>query len=240
MASRTQFLTVPIASEHADEPLARGLILLRAAGLQPQSIARMIVDHGQRMTAAAADGEVALEIHLPELIGRTALKALTCAGMLLSSLLQLAVPAQNLRDRTRRRHLSSAAAMQNMCDLTPTPTIVAGLTNTQDSSLNLRSRARRAVMRPPRAVTQSRRTFQHIPRKPFISLRTAEPEATAQLAPVGTRHQCKPHKLFPLIHNRQLPDGHRDLSVQPKHSQTSVTHVSERCPPCPQSIHFVW
>jgi hypothetical protein len=54
--------------------LNRGLLLIGTGG-QPHIVAGMVVEHAQRMTAPLAEREVALEIHLPELVGARALKA---------------------------------------------------------------------------------------------------------------------------------------------------------------------
>jgi hypothetical protein len=54
---------------------SHGFGLLVAAGSHSNAIARVIVEDGQRMTAAISNREVALEIHLPQIIGSVMLEA---------------------------------------------------------------------------------------------------------------------------------------------------------------------
>src|SRR2546430_7999163 len=57
-----------IATEDPYQALAGGHVLLVAAGLKPQGIARVVLEKGERITTAAADREIALELHLPPLL----------------------------------------------------------------------------------------------------------------------------------------------------------------------------
>src|SRR5204863_7429238 len=116
-----------VAPEHCSQAFARGPILLRAARLDAQSVTRMVIDHGERMAAPARRGEVALEVHLPELVGVLALEPLKRAWMLCRPQIELAMPAQNLRDRARRRHNLRAIALHDTGDLPPAPRVVAVL-----------------------------------------------------------------------------------------------------------------
>src|ERR1700686_5662776 len=107
----------------------------------------MVVDHGQRIAAPAPRAEVALEVHLPQLVGLGALEALAGTGMLARALLELAVPPQNLRDRARRRHNHLSGALQHSGNLAPAPGIVAVLPNAQNLRFHRSGRALRAAMR---------------------------------------------------------------------------------------------
>ena len=65
-----------VAAERQLQPVLHGAALLVGAGRKAQIVARMVVDHGQRMASAAArKRHVALEVHLPEQVGRGLLKA---------------------------------------------------------------------------------------------------------------------------------------------------------------------
>src|SRR5213080_462537 len=75
--------------------------LLIAAGLQAQRIARTIVEHSQRMTACAvAQGRVAFEIHLPQLIRSLLCKPLIGSCYLVRRWLHPSMTTQNRMHRT--------------------------------------------------------------------------------------------------------------------------------------------
>src|ERR1700674_1736738 len=226
-----------VAPEYPSQAFARGTVLLGGASLYAQSVARMVVDHGQRMAAPAPSGEVALEVHLPELVGLLALEALIWTGMLRLPLLEPAVPAQNLCDRARRRNNRLTIAPHHMGDLAPAPGVVALFANAQNLAFHRFGRARRAAMRPTRPIGKPRPPFRRIALKPLVAFRATDAEPSTQLPLVHSRRKRKPHELLPLIHDRQLPQGHRVPPRSTKPSRTSVPHVPERCPPCPQSIH---
>ena len=78
-----------VAPEQSLQTRSHGRIPLVSAGADLQRIARMIVEHRERMTASRADGEVALEVHLPQLVGMRPLKASIRPGMFGRSLLAL-------------------------------------------------------------------------------------------------------------------------------------------------------
>src|SRR5579862_371939 len=59
-----------VAAKSLGQRRAHGLLALVGAGLEHQREARMVVEHGQRMAAGAVEErEVALEVHLPQLVG---------------------------------------------------------------------------------------------------------------------------------------------------------------------------
>src|ERR1700674_289130 len=199
----------PVTSKHRDQAFARRPILLRAAGLHAQSVTGMVVDHGQRMAAPAPGGKIALEIHLPELVGLRALKTLIRTGMLGPPLLQLAVPAQNLGDRARRRNNLLAVALQHLGDLAPAPRVVARLPNAHNLGFHRIGCAQRAAMRPTRAIDKPAPPFRRIALKPLVAFGATDAEPSAQFPLVRSRPQRKPHEILPLIHDRQLPQRHR-------------------------------
>ena len=61
-----------IAPKRPLEVLLNRLTLLIGAGLQAQGIARMVIDHGERVThLSIAQSEAPLEVHLPEVVRRS-------------------------------------------------------------------------------------------------------------------------------------------------------------------------
>src|SRR5437762_8411307 len=197
-----------VAAKDLHQLLADSAVLLIGTGRKSQRIARMVVKHGERMTAAAADRKVALEIHLPQIIGCGPLEAPMRAGVFGAALLKLAVPAQDRRDRACRRHLAHAAVLQNLADLAAAPGVVALTPDAQHLRFHRLRRALGARMRPARLVAKSRAAVRPIPGKPFVTRLAADPEPPAQLAQVRSLSQRQSHKLFPLLHDRQLPPWH--------------------------------
>src|SRR5882724_4321702 len=87
-----------VAPEHSHQAPPHGGLLLVAAGGQPDRIARMIVEYGERMAAPRRQRKVALEIHLPELVRGRPFEALIRTRMFVRPYAELAVPAQDRRD----------------------------------------------------------------------------------------------------------------------------------------------
>jgi len=200
-----------IAAEHHHQAFARRTILMVGARLDAQRIARMIVDDCERVATTAAQGEVALEVHLPQLIGLLALEALIRTGMLACALLELAVTPQDLGNRARRRCDLPAVALEHLRDLAPAPGIVAVLANAQHCGFDRLAGARRAVMRAPRPISKTGPALRRVPPKPLVAFGTADAEPRAKLASVRPRSKRKLHELLPLIHDQSLPPRHRTL-----------------------------
>src|SRR5271168_5373686 len=92
-----------VAAKSLGQHRAHGLLALVGAGLEHQREARVIIEHGQRMAAGAVEGrEVALVIHLPQFVGRRALKALKGARRR-RSLVEQTATAQDAGDSARRQ-----------------------------------------------------------------------------------------------------------------------------------------
>src|SRR6266702_3241779 len=200
-----------IAAEHHHQAFTRRTILMVGARLDAQRIARMIVDDCERVATTAAQGEVALEVHLPQLIGLLALEALIRTGMLACALLELAVTPQDLGNRARRRCDLPAVALEHLRDLAPAPGIVAVLANAQHCGFDRLAGARRAVMRAPRPISKTGPALRRVPPKPLVAFGTADAEPRAKLASVRPRSKRKLHELLPLIHDQSLPPRHRTL-----------------------------
>ena len=167
----------------------------------------MVIENGERMTAPVADREVALEVHLPQLVGLIALEALIGSGMLVSALLKLAVAAHDRGDGAQCRYGVHGAA-QHMSDLAAAPGIVVLRANAQHFCFHRQWRARRARMRPAPLVGESSTAFRPTAPEPFVARLSADPEAPAQLTSVRSPSHRQPHKLLPLVHDRQLPPWH--------------------------------
>ncbi len=60
----------PVVLKHADQQLLHGPAPFIGAGCQTQGKTGVVVQQGQWMAAATAEGKVALEIHLPESVRR--------------------------------------------------------------------------------------------------------------------------------------------------------------------------
>ncbi len=123
------------------------------------------------------------------------------------------------------------------CAISAAPGVVAVLPDAQNLGLHRSCCPQRAAMRTPRAIGKSVSPFRRISLQPLVAFGAADAEPSAQLALVRSRRQRQPHELLPLIHDRQLPPGHRGSPHPAQHRWTSVPHVPERCPPCPRSIH---
>src|SRR5262245_6510734 len=216
-----------VAPEHRHQTLARWAILLVATGLCTHRIARVVIDHGERVAATAArHGKVALEVHLPEFVGSLALEPLIGAGMLMRPLLQLPVPPQYLGDRARRRHHSRSLVMHHLCDLAAAPRVVALLANAQHLGFRRLDRLPRAAMRSARAIHQPLAPFRQIAPHPLVPAATRNAKAPAQLPHVRPWSQGQLHKFLALISHGKLPPRHRK---RPPHR---ISQRSGECPRC--------
>ena len=102
----------------------------------------MIVDHRQRMAPAGAEGEMPLEVHLPQLVRRRPLETLHTADAAGSPQVDPAVPVQNRRNRAGARHRLMFEILQPPPDLAPAPGRML-VTNRQHQCLNFPRSARR-------------------------------------------------------------------------------------------------
>src|SRR4029077_20752479 len=111
----------PEALEGFVQMTAHSLRSLVGAGRQAEREAGVIVEHGQRMAASGRYGEVALVVHLPQIVGRGPLEALEGPALLALAPIQPAMPAQDLGDRRDGRHLGVSQGRQAEGDLASTP-----------------------------------------------------------------------------------------------------------------------
>ena len=98
--------------------------LLIAAGLQTKRITRMIIEHGERMTALViAKLIVPLKVHLPELVRSLLLESLISTSGLLRC---IAHPLMTQQDRVYGAfsHWSLASSLDTRFDLACSPAIL--------------------------------------------------------------------------------------------------------------------
>ena len=120
---------------------------------QAQGIAAMIVQHGQRMTAAAIHRDVTLEVHLPQLVRRGPLETLERPVFERLRRVKPAVTAQNLRHRRGRRHPHDTQIKQPARQFATAPGRVR-VTQRDNLSLDPGIAARRAAQRTPRTICE--------------------------------------------------------------------------------------
>ena len=130
----------PVAAEGGAQLPAHRLALLIAASRQHNIVARVIVEHGERMAAAAAmHREVTLVVHLPKLVRARPLEALPRPAMSgRPGFRQPVVSAQDLGNRARRGHARLAMLLELPLDLAPTPDVVAEIAQPEHFGLHRR------------------------------------------------------------------------------------------------------
>ncbi len=198
----------PVALEGRDQVDLHGGGALIGTGDQAEGVARVVVEDGQRMTAPGAAGPAALEVHLPQGVGRGMLEALPgarLAGPLRR--IQLVVAAQDGRDRRGRRQRLDTLPSQQHAQLAAAPGGVLGAQG-QHRLLDGRGGLRRTVVGPSRAVPQPRRALSGVAPQPLVPRGRRDSKALAQRAPVGPRLAGQRHKLGPQIAHLSLRKRH--------------------------------
>ena len=198
----------PVTPEHRFEARLHALPALVRARRQAQQVARVVVDRRQRMAALpVAQHHPALEVHLPHQVRRGMLEAAGCPARSLRVRHDPAVPHQNRMDRRCRRNGQSFAP-QTRRDLARTPRRMR-VADRQDRRFRRSFQPARTAMRPARAVLRPVRAARPRARQPLVAGLRADPEPSAQIPPLRTRHLCQRHELLALRHPRRLPPGHR-------------------------------
>jgi len=227
----------PVTAKYRRQTLPNRHVPLIAAGVHRQGIARVVVNHRERMATPPGHREMAFEVHLPQLVGMRPLKASIRPGMFGRSLLQLAMPTKNFRDRALRRNSLQTVASHHLGDLASTPGAIALRPDAQNLRLHRLFGALRTAVRATRAVGKAGSPLRRIAPEPFVAVAPTDAEAAAEFFLVGSRRQRQPHELFTLIHDRQLLPRHRCPPVRTSCFGQSVLDVSERCLRCLRSIH---
>ena len=192
----------------------------------------MVVERGQRMATPGMHGEVALEVHLPELVRALPLKARPSSRMLgRSSLGEAAMAAHDLGDRARRRDVRLPAILERSLDLPPAPGIVAQLADLEHLRLDRSRCAGRTGPRPPRPLLQTSQALSLAPMQPLVASRRTYAEAPAQLPNVRPLSRRKRHELSLPVHRRHPSKRHPTLPITDRKSVHDVSeHASMMSP----------
>src|SRR5688572_5134987 len=142
----------------------------------------MIVQHRQGMARRAAHGEVALEIHLPQRIGRLVLETLPGHVLVRLSRVDASMAQQDRLHRARRRQLSPAQMLEPPAQLTRAPCRVR-IAQLQDRPLYRILGAPRTRVRPTRLITKNCAAYRSL--EPFVPRLAADAKAPAQRGPIG-------------------------------------------------------
>src|SRR5436305_265750 len=197
--------------------------LLIAAGLQAQRIARTIVEHSQRMTAfSVAQGKVAFEIHLPQLIRSLLCKPLIGSYYLVRRWLHPSMTTQNRMHRTLS-HRTLSRGFQRPFNLAGAPASL--IPNHQRLPFEFRLAAARRSSWSTRLIRERVVTILSLSLAPFVSSLATDSESLAQLAEIAPLLICHPQKLLSQTHGATLLPRHVHLRKRFFMPLLSVTHV---------------
>ena len=178
---------------------------LVAARLQAERITRMVVEHGQRMTALLiAQMKVALEIHLPELVRSLLLESLVRPYLFVGRITYPVMPQQDRVDGALSQW-SLASSLQTRLDLAGTPAIF--IAHRQHLLLDRWPAVARRILRSARAIRQTDRTLFSVAPAPFVTGLAADAEPAAQLTEVASR-LGQGQELLSQTHGRTLLPRH--------------------------------
>jgi hypothetical protein len=172
----------------------------------------VIVEHGQRMKPAGVQGNVALEVHLPQFVrprplepGKGRRAATMCAQF-------DPMPPQDRRHRRGGRNRFPAQILQSPGDLATAPGRMLR-TYRKDSFFRHCGAARRRILRPARQFVKPRHPLQPPTFQPLVAGRRAHPEATAQLPNIGAFYRSQHHKFQSRVHSGSLVERHPTASL---------------------------
>ena len=111
----------PIAPEDRRQLGLHRIAALVAAGPQPDSIARVVIDHRQRVTAPRPRRKMPLVIHLPQLVRRRPLKPFKGFAAGARRTRDAAMAVQDRGNRAGARHRLVLHILQPATDLAPAP-----------------------------------------------------------------------------------------------------------------------
>ncbi len=188
-----------VAPEHAFQPLTYRLGALVAARAQFQRITRMVVEDGQRMAASLAKREMALEIHLPQIVRPGVLEADMVPRLPGARAVQRAVASQDRGDRGGRRNIRHVPHLQDAPDLAATPGRILA-PHPQHLRLHRFGGPGRAGQRTPRPIGQPAIAVSAKANYPLIPRLRADPETPTKLPLVRIRHRSQATKLLAFRH----------------------------------------
>src|SRR6202522_847889 len=193
-----------ITLERLGQTILDRLRLLVRAGGDAQGVARMVVQHRQRMAApSGSHRNVPLEVHLPEPVGTRMLEPNESRMLGRLGGVEAAVAPQNLRDRRGRRQTLLAQILQPPAQFASAPRRMLA-SKRDDLGLHNLCRPLRTRERPPRAIRE-KRAFRLASSQPFVSRLSTDPEPPAKLGNVRALSPSQAHEL-----STQLHDGPRN------------------------------
>jgi hypothetical protein len=215
-----------VAGENPLQLAAHRARPLVVAGPDRQGIARMVVQHREGMAAPRLHRKMALEIHLPQIVGLGVLIARPFPRLTTARTFEQPVAPQDRRDRRGRGNKPDTIVEQNPPDLATTPHRMLR-THRQNLPLKLVARPARTAQRAPRTLKKPRRTILPVPRKPLVANSGTHPKPPAQPAKIDPFHLCKTAKLLSLRQRRTLLERHGSPPCQ-------------KCSPCLRTpVHYV-
>jgi len=184
----------------------------------------MIVQHGERETARLIEyEEIALEVHLPQLVGLAALEALPGGGIGRGLLADAPVAMQDRIDRAGcelgQPHIDEASA-----ELARAPSRV-GIAQLQHLLLELRRTDARAGERATGEIGKRLIAAQFITSEYLVSRLPADAETPAQLTERDLALERKAHEIKAKLH---------DVLGVPRHGWSRAWHA-RKCQPCPRT-----
>src|SRR5262249_52929002 len=221
----------PKAFKRRRQLLANQRLTFVRAGAQGHQKTRMVIRDGQWIASfTVRQAQIALEVHLPQLVGFRHFKARMGPMFLTSPRIQLPMPSQDFGDGALRRDVRVATVGQPPFQFPPTPGRMSS-PRFQHPLLHRLARAPWTVQRSPRLFHQSCWPLPLIALQPFVARLAADPIRPTQRAHVRPCRLRLANKFFFQSHHTHFLPGHRPLSspelFDPLTLPESVTHVSE-------------
>lgn len=193
----------------------------------------VVVEDGQREAPRpVAEDDVALVVHLPEVVGRLGLEADHRLDG--DRLAEPPVTAENGCDGSGRRRGLNALVEEHPLDLAPAPARVL-VADAEHGGFDLGRRAVRAAVRGPRLVGQGVNAALAVATEPLVGGLAADAEAACDLGDVGAGLVGEQDELSSEGHGGVGIPGHGDLQ------QVSLPEVlpmsPNTCHPCLLSKH---
>src|SRR5579863_2291617 len=216
-----------ITLERLGQPVLDRLRLLVRTGGDAQGVARMVVQHRQRMAApSGSHRNVPFEIHLPEPVGTRMLEANESGVLGRLGGVEAAVAPQNLRDRRGRRQTHLAQILQSPTQFASAPRRMLA-SKRDDLGLHSLCRPLRTRKRPTRAI-RKKRAFRLAASEPFVPRLPTDPEPTAKLGNVRTLSRTQAHEFSTQFHDGPRHPRH-DAAPKPQ-SLWEMCYPSLRTP----------
>ena|GEM_PF-3578702 len=194
----------------------------------------MIVKHRERQaTSSTVEFDIALEIHLPQIVGMLVFKALPSQGLGAALRGDQALPMQDARHGARRRGLSATQIAQAPGKLGRPPGGMR-LTQFDHACLYFGSGTRGAMHGPSALIGQSGVALLEAP-DPLVPRLRADAVLATQGAPIGPFSGGEFHEFKSQFHDVFAIPGH-DL-LRTNHSSEVLPMSWNRCYPCLRSIH---